>query len=101
MKRTTSANADQYIAALESFKTSGSLWGTDQPLYEGLTHGRLPQEHRAALTNAWVEDAVIYIVFSYSTPIAWMLKDGSTVIPDVKYSPTTSAHQSIVRRVWS
>ena len=34
-----------------------------------------------------------YIVFSYNTPIAWVEEDGTVVVPDVKYSVTTSRQQ--------
>lgn len=40
----------------------------------------------------------IYYVYSYSTPIAWVCADGEVVIPDVKYSSTTSRQQSLCRR---
>lgn len=37
-----------------------------------------------------------YVVYSYDTPIAWAY--GTTVvIPDVRYSPTTSKQQTRVR----
>lgn len=44
-----------------------------------------------------------YVVFSYDTPIAWNYDvDGVTeeftwVVPDVKYSVTTTNHQNVVR----
>lgn len=37
-----------------------------------------------------------YIVYSYGTPIAWHGKFGWS-LPAIKYSQTTSRHQSIVR----
>jgi hypothetical protein len=40
---------------------------------------------------------VTHTVLSYATPIAWRLADGSWVIPEAKYSVTTSKHQGIVR----
>jgi hypothetical protein len=38
-----------------------------------------------------------YIVYSYSTPIAWFYGGGWNVTTD-RFSATTSRHQSIVRR---
>ena len=43
------------------------------------------------------KDEPSFIIYSYNTPIAWFGKVG-WVIPSVKYSSTTSRHQSIVRR---
>ena len=43
------------------------------------------------------KDEPSYIIYSYNTPIAWYGKVG-WVIPSVKYSSTTSRHQSLVRR---
>lgn len=60
--------------------------------------GRLPNEWREQLER----DNPGYIVFSYGTPIGWLARRSNGkrvfVIPDVRYSPTTSAHQSVVRR---
>ena len=36
-------------------------------------------------------------VYSYATPIAWVLDDGSVVIPEHSYSTTTSHHQGLAR----
>lgn len=38
-----------------------------------------------------------YIVYSYSTPIAWFYGGGWSVVSD-RFSSSTSRHQSIVRR---
>lgn len=56
--------------------------------------GQLPSEHRDALSA--IGDALVYVVFSYATPIAWFGPDG-WIVPDVKYSQTTSCHQGAVR----
>jgi len=50
--------------------------------------------------NTFKEDEarIRYVVKSYSTPIAWRLDDGTWVVPEEKYSATTSRHQSRVRR---
>jgi hypothetical protein len=46
----------------------------------------------------WREDKpqVDYVIYSYATPIAWHRSDGNWVVPDVKYSNTTTRHQSFV-----
>ena len=42
------------------------------------------------------QDEPDYIIYSYGTPIAWHGKFGWS-LPAIKYSQTTSRHQSIVR----
>ncbi len=55
--------------------------------------GRLPNPLRARI-NA---DKPVYVVYSYTTPIAWLPAGGEGwVVPTVKYSPTTHRHQSAV-----
>lgn len=43
------------------------------------------------------DDAPDYVVYSYSTPIAWHGSRG-WIVPARKYSVTTSNHQGVVRR---
>lgn len=43
-------------------------------------------------------DTSAYVVYSYVTPIAWQLPDGSLYLDEHKYSPTTSRTQGYVRR---
>jgi hypothetical protein len=74
------------LTARKSFRNStGSMRGEWLPTYisRGMYEGVLP--HAAD---------VEYVVYSYGTPIAWVLKRGDVVIPDVKYSVTTTNHQS-------
>lgn len=85
-----------YVRARETFKTHGSLGGVSGvPGY--WPEGQLPDEYKASLAQA------DYVVFSYRTPIAWHLRGDyvgeslAWVIPDVKYSNTTSAQQSKIR----
>lgn len=64
--------------------------------------GYLPDEERAILAHV-LDDAkrfheATYVVFSYGTPIAWGMAGRDLDIPDVKYSATSSRHQSLVRR---
>lgn len=72
--------------------------------------GRLPDEWRAK----WHEDKgeIDYAIWSYGTPIAWRVTDmwlgnlgqcysSHWVMPDVKYSVTTSKHQGKVRTALS
>jgi hypothetical protein len=84
----------------EAFKTSGALSATEGNY--GYS-GRLDK----AVADAYAENAgkIDYVVFSYSTPIAWHVKgdtdavdDGQWFIPLTKYSMTTTTHQSVVKQ---
>ena len=78
---------DFYASALHGFSISrGGNTGA------GIAYGE-------ALRRFKEDEARIrYVVKSYSTPIAWRLDDGTWVVPEEKYSATTSKHQSRVRR---
>jgi len=91
--RTNNRNAPRFIAQREDFTTStGSLRG--QQFHGELVWpvGRLPEAFIAELR----EYGDAYVVFSYSTPIAWYA-NGVWSQPAVKYSVTTSKHQGITR----
>ena len=91
--RTSNQKAGDLIADRIGF-TGNNLYGVvtsyGATVYE---LGRLPQEFRDQLKL----DKPFYIVYSYSTPIAWF-SDKGWFIPEVKYSVTTSKHQNYVRR---
>jgi len=85
-----------------SFKTHGALTGQSRWV-PGHVHspcdcaesghdgrwGRLPEEYWESAGHA------SYMVWSYGTPIAWLDHySNEWVRPDVKYSVTTSKHQS-------
>lgn len=84
---------DKIRAAVRELKSFhiGNVSGTTQ--LEGC--GRLPQEHADALREADRCGKIQYILYSYSTPMAWLLDGEGWVKPQVKYSPTTSGHQSV------
>lgn len=75
------------LAALEPFRTSGSLRGertNGYPVYAGRLYDEFLPNLRA--------DEPDYVVYSYSTPIAWHGSRG-WVMPDQRYSVTTSKQQ--------
>jgi hypothetical protein len=75
----------------DDFATSGALRG--EQITGALTNwdmGRLPAEFYSRAMFAE------YVVWSYSTPIACR-QDGEWIVPEVKYSPTTTRHQSRIR----
>jgi hypothetical protein len=91
--RISTSRAHQPISRREAFTTHGSLSGR-APYGEHFgpwDSGRLPREYVESFQRA------TFAVFSYATPIAWVDESGQWVIPDVRYSVTTSKHQSQAR----
>jgi hypothetical protein len=93
--------AEAKIFAEEIFRTSWvNIPDVGQVLrFSGMTGGAqsfglLPTEHHDDARRAR------YVVYSYETPIAWVREDGTKVIPDIGYSPSTGQHQYIVRYAW-
>jgi hypothetical protein len=78
------------VAALQPFRI-GNVSGQT---YLG-DIGRLPEEHAVMLRTQARSGMVQYVLYSYSTPMAWLLEGGEWVQPPVKYSVTTSGHQSV------
>ena len=76
------------IASREEFRNS-SRSVTGGPGAAWSMH-RLPGQFHESAASA------DYTVRSYGTPIAWRI-DGVWVVPDVRYSVTTSQHQGAVR----
>ena len=91
----TNAKTTEYIQNRINFEASNfrgynySLGITD---YSVIATGRLNSDLVALLHK----DEPLYIVYSYGTPIAWYGRYGWH-LPAVRYSSTTSRHQSIVR----
>lgn len=79
------------LRALKPFSRSGfAMRGVEG---KGSDTGRLEGDHLAAYKAA----DIVYTVYSYATPIAWVKKGGMIVVPSVSYSPTTSHHQGLCR----
>lgn len=84
------------IATTRDFNAGNLYARNDEPGYFG-SFGYLPEPWIQQLER----DRPRYIVFSYDTPIGWLANRRGRkvfVIPDVRYSPTTSNHQGVVRR---
>lgn len=80
------------VAARQEFKAN-STRAERSSLYGGYGIAyHLTAEQKAEI------DASSYVVYSYATPIAWLLADGSLFLDDHKYSVTTSRAQGLVRR---
>lgn len=98
MKKRVPLNAAKlYVASLTEFCGNSSLAGL-RVTPATVSFGYLPREFANELAERVRVGAVGYVVYSYGTPIAW--RDDARehwVIPDVKYSRTTSKHQTIVK----
>jgi bisphosphoglycerate-dependent phosphoglycerate mutase len=90
MKQLNQRDAIHYIETRQEFRAS-ALEGRAY----GVGNGRLNEEETARYNQDL--NAVMYWVYSYSTPIAWYTKDGWYCVAQ-KFSMTTSKHQGIVRR---
>lgn len=99
--RVNKAAAAIYMRERAPFE-SGNLVGRKVGRYGEPAMGLLPQQWvariRLHLAEAKEVRGGVYIIHSYSTPIAWVTSDNEVVIPDVTYSPTTTRHQTLVRR---
>jgi hypothetical protein len=63
--------------------------------------GQMPKEFVDELQadiEAMQYDSILYLVYSYQTVIGWWTQENGWKRPDVKYSVTTSKHQSKIPR---
>lgn len=93
--------AIEYIKQRDHFSSStGNFVGYPVPRVL-LSLGDLPEEGQQQLLADYAkwakEDDMLYVVYSYVTPIAWVRGD-ELVMPNIRYSGTTTKHQGIVRR---
>lgn len=106
------ANTRNAIRAQQPFKTSGAMVGERAGSWYW---GRLSQAEHDEMRR--VERQILYVVYSYATPIAWCYRavknpdTGAVRLPesgepanhnqwhvvDQKFSVTTTSHQSAVR----
>ena len=84
------------IAGLEGETTTGNMSTENRHNlgYAG-SRGSMPKAWARLYSDRAAERAVLRVIYSYNTPIAWLDRDYGWVIPDVSYSVTTSAkHQT-------
>lgn len=85
------------VSALKPFKI-GNVSGTRE--LNGT--GRLPEQYAAELRQQDRDGNVVYVLYSYYTPMAWLLRgeDGEEVWvqPNTKYSVSTTGHQNVFAR---
>jgi hypothetical protein len=96
--RVSNKHAEAYIRNGIAF-TGSNFRGVDGSF--GGPHGSRWYLNGAALER-WEQDQragkIHYSVWSYETPIAWLVEGEGWVIPPVKYSMSTGRHQGYVRR---
>lgn len=61
-----------------------------------LVTGRLPQNYVEYLTTGQNMPDSIYVVYSYNTPIAWLIGE-EWVVPAQTYTHTTTQHQNVIK----
>lgn len=94
---TTYQQAEAKIADLEDFQGTNWRGTTDKTdVYFGKLEGQDYQDFQ----TAWTDGTLVYVVMSWYTPIAWVLEDGTRVVPQRRYSKTTTRQQRAVRRAW-
>jgi hypothetical protein len=86
--------SSQMLATVRPFCTLGALSAV-RGAHAGT--GQLPDPYREQYLQHVAEVGVTYTVVSCRTPIAWILRTGMIVIPEVAYSLTTSRHQNLCR----
>ena len=90
-RRVTHKNLGEAVSARESFVGPSSRGGSIAEV--GTETGMLPSH----LAEAMRSHKPSYVVKSYNTPVAWYGEKG-WVVPDVRYSRTTSRLQGGIRR---
>lgn len=58
-------------------------------------YGHLPKVWREVLNDAFRQGRVSQVIYSYSTPIAWHDSQYGWIIPNVRYSVTTSGKHQV------
>ena len=90
-KRVVLRDVSSRVSNRQEFQANKSLSGGRH-----IHAGRLPEPFRAEFWAA-IKAPDFYVVHSYQTPIAWFA-NGAWMFPPVKYSVTTTRHQSYVAR---
>ena len=93
--RVRNRDAERFIRERKPFMShTGNFSGRD---HSGIhVSGRLPSSEKESFYAA-VDDPQGYVVYSYSTPIAWYTQADGWIISGTRYSVSTSRHQSVVR----
>lgn len=89
---------DMTIEALRECKPFDRKGFSMKGIQGAVTHfGKMdPEDIESYEYHARVND-VLYTVVSYATPIAWVLRNGTVVMPEAGYSNTTKQHKALCR----
>ena len=88
-----------FHAGGKAYRDTWNFRGMDADLFTPFMNmGYLPASYAEALSQAKRDGDLTFIVFSYGTPIAWHDNRNGWTVPAHKYSISTTAHQSTVRR---
>jgi hypothetical protein len=90
------AEAIDLIAREADFERSGISGRTVRDAAACPRQGELTDAEYQALMGEITANLVRYVVFSYTTPIAWVGRDDSVTLVERKFSATTSQHQKMV-----
>lgn len=95
-KKIPVSKAYEPISRREAFVTHGALSArTHTGPGDQLNFGRMSEGSKEAIRSL---NDIDYVVHSYATPIGVHSQSQGWVIPEDRYSVTTSKHQSQVRR---
>ena len=83
------------LLARKSFNTHGALCGIAKPVW--LDHGKMNVRDYELLHTDRLLYGIDYVIYSYSTPIAWLRGDGEWAMPAADYSVTTTRHKNTIR----
>ena len=100
MKTVNHKQAQAAIAALRPFLSSNMRGESVAVGVRSFGTGRAYPDTVRVMEDSWRNGGMDYVVYSYQTPIAWHDSEGWH-IPADKFSPTTSKHQTYVRRAVS
>jgi hypothetical protein len=98
MIRTTIRDASYYIAKQTTFNAS-AMSADFFIVTDGMPQwGQLDGEDLDQLRHDLETHKILYVVYSYATPIAWGPVGSPLYVPDAHYSATTTKHQNICRK---
>jgi len=96
LQQSTRNKIDKHLFWHEEFK-QGNISAKRFTTQDYIQNGQLP-DFLADQLKAANYDNALYVVYSYQTPIGWikLTSDAEWFIPAVKYSNTTTHHQSVL-----
>lgn len=86
------ASREAIQANLPFTNSTGSLWAVQG--FPSLPSGNWLNDEEMATFESH-RDRIVYTVFSYDTPIAWVLVDGTKYRVAQKFTVTTSKHMGL------